>query len=137
MNQVTLYTTQKKLVQSYDKQNVPQYHYPPMQDLVPVRGSSVLLDKQEIQIDNLPIERFWWASDNGVYREVYAAFDRELLELIGCSQEKFKRDVNEAVDRRVKQDYSDLLAVKSTLETLESYSLWDRLCWSIKRIWEV
>ncbi len=28
-------------------------------------------------------------------------------------------------------------AVKSTLETLQSYSLWDRLCWSIKRIWEV
>lgn len=28
-------------------------------------------------------------------------------------------------------------AVKSSLETLQSYSLWDRLCWSIKRIWEV
>lgn len=28
-------------------------------------------------------------------------------------------------------------AVKSTLETLQNYSLWDRLCWSIKRIWGV
>lgn len=28
-------------------------------------------------------------------------------------------------------------AVKSTPETLQIYSLWDRLCWSIKRIWEV
>lgn len=137
MNQVTLYTTQKKLVQSYDMRTVPQYHYPPTQNLVPVRGSSTLLDKQEIQIDNLPVERFWWANDNGVYQEVFAAFDRELLEFIGCSQEKFKRDVNEAVDRRIKQEYSDLLAVKSALQTLQNYSLWDRLCWSIKCIWEV
>lgn len=137
MKQVTLYTAQKKIVQSYDMRTIPQYHYPPIQDLIPVRRSSELLDKQDIQIDNLPVERFMWANDNGVYREVYAAFDKELLELIGCSQEKFKRDVNEAVDRFVKQKYSDLLAVKSTLETLQSYSLWHRLCWSIKRIWEV
>lgn len=137
MNQVTLYTTQKKLVQSYDMHTISQYHYPPMQDLIPVRGSSALLDKQEIQIDHLPVERFMWANDNGVYREVYAAFDKELLELIGCSQEKFKRDVNEAVDRCVKQEYSDLLAVKSTLETLQRQPERATLCWSIKRIWEV
>lgn len=137
MKQVILYTTQKKLVQSYDMRTIQQYHYPPMQDLVPIRGSSALLDKQEIQIDNLPVERFMWANDNGVYREVFAAFDRELLEFIGCSQEKFKRDVKEAVDRRVKREYSDLLVAKSTLETSQSYSLWDRLSWSIKRIWEV
>jgi len=137
VNQVTLYTTQKKFVQSYDMRTIPQCHYPAIQDLIPVRGSSALLDKQEIQTDHLPVERFMWANDNGIYREVFAAFDRELLELIGCSQEKFKRDVNNAVDRRVNQEYSDYLVVKSTLETLQSYSLWDRLCWSIKRIWEV
>lgn len=116
---------------------IPKYHYPPTRSLVPVHGSSVVLDKQEIQIDNLPVERFMWANDNGIYREVYAAFDRELLELIGCSQEKFKRDVNEAVDRRVKQEYSDLLAVKSTLEALQRQPERATLCWSIKRIWEV
>ena len=102
-----------------------------------MRGSSALLDKQEIQTDHLPVERFMWANDNGVYREVYAAFDRELLELIGCCQEKFKRDMNEAVDRRIKKDYFDYLAVKSTLETLQRQPERATLCWSIKRIWEV
>jgi hypothetical protein len=56
-----------------------------------------------------------------------------------CSQEKIINlyVVNQALNNRINQNYSRIYAVKYTLEALQSYSLWDRLCWSIKRIWEV
>lgn len=131
MKQVTLYSATKQYVMSYDMQSIQQYHYPSMMDILSVRNSDVLLDKQEVEIKHLPVERFCWS--NG--KEIFAAFDEELREIIGCSQDKFKRDVQEATDRRIKQEYNDLLMVKDELKTLHCLSVWDSLLWSIRKLW--
>jgi len=136
MKQVTLYSAHKQQVMSYDMQYVKQYHYPYTWDILSVRNSDTILDKQEVEVKHLPIERFCWADGNGGYtREIFAAFDEELREIIGCSQEKFEQDVKTATDRRVKHQYSQLLTVKDDHQALISLSLWGRLVWSIKKIW--
>lgn len=135
MKEVTLYTTVKKQVLSYDMQSIRQYSYI-MNDLVPIRNSTDFINKQEIEEYNLPVQRFCWQDRVGV-KEVYAAFDKELLDLIGCSQEKFKNDVDTAVERRVKQQYSELLSKKSELETLQSMNAWHTIKWAFKKIWGV
>lgn len=135
MREVTLYSTNKQSVMSYDMQTVKQYHQIPPQ-MLPVRNSSVVLDKQEVEIKHLPVERFCWSDGKGNYtREIFAAFDEELREIIGCSQEKFKRDVQEATDRRVKHQYTQLLAVKDDYKTLVDLSPWCSMVWAIKKIW--
>lgn len=132
MKEITLYTTQKKQVLSYDMQTIRQYSC--INAPTPIRNSDKLIDKQEIEEYNLPVQRFRWNTPSG-YKDVYAAFDRELIELIGCSQEKFKRDIDEAVDRRVKQEYSELLSKKTELETLQSMDVWSTIKWTFNRIW--
>lgn len=133
MKEVTLYTTQKKQVLSYDMQSIRQYSQV-MNDVVPIRNSPDFVQRQEIEEYNLPVQKFCWQTSSG-YKEVYAAFDKELLELIGCSQERFQRDVNEAVDSRVKQQYSDLLVKKTELETLQNMNVWPTLKWAFSKIW--
>lgn len=135
MKQVTLYSANKQSVMSYDMQTVKQYHQIPQQ-FIPVFNSSIILDKLEVEIKHIPIERFCWADGKGGRtREVFAAFDEELREIIGCSQEKFRRDVQEATDRRVKQEYSQLLMVKDELKTLHNLSVWDSLGWAFGKLW--
>lgn len=130
MKEVTLYSANKQSVMSYDMQTIKQYHQMPQQ-ILPVRNSSIILDKQEVEIKHLPIERFCWASG----KEIFAAFDEELLEIIGCSQEKFKRDVQTATDRRVIPLEKELLAVKDELKTLHNLSVWRSLGWAFTKLW--
>jgi hypothetical protein len=130
--EVTIYSTTKKTVQSYDRNYIPHYVREPM----PVYNSDIILDKQEVEIHHLPIERFCWADGKGNYtREIFAAFDEELREIIGCSQEKFERDVQAATDRRVKPLEKELLAVKDELKTLHSLSVTASLWWAISKLW--
>lgn len=131
MKQVTLYSASKQIVTSYDMQIVEQYHSIGFQDLLPVRNSDILLNKQEVEIKRLPIERFCWS--NG--KEIFAAFDEELRAIIGCTQEKFERDVQTATERRVKHQYTQLLAVKDEHQDLINLSPWRSMIWSIKKIW--
>lgn len=133
MKEVTLYTTQKKQVLSYDMQSIRQHSHV-MNDVVSIRNSPDFVQRQEIGEYNLPVQKFCWQTSSG-YREVYAAFDKELLELIGCSQEKFERDMKQAVDSRVKQQYSDLLVKKKELETLQNMNVWRTLGWAFNKIW--
>jgi hypothetical protein len=134
MPQVTIYSTTKKTVQSYDRNYIPHY----VREPIPVYNSDIILDKAEVQIHHLPIERFCWADGKGNYtREIFAAFDDELREIIGCSQEKFERDVQTATDRRVKHEYTQLLAVKDELKTLHNLSVGASLWWSISKLWRI
>lgn len=133
MKEVTLYTAKKKQVLSYDMQNIRQYNY--LDISVPIRHSNSFINKREIEDINIPVQRFCWQDDNG-FREIYAAFDQELLELIGCSQEKFKNDVNQAADRLVNQKYSELIDDKIELEKLQSMNTWAAIRWIFKRIWK-
>jgi len=104
-------------------------------DMMSVRNSDILLNKQEVEVKHLPVERFCWGNKNGVTREIFAAFDEELRELIGCSQDKFERDVQEATDKRVKHQYTQLLAVKDDHQSLIELSPWCNMVWAIKKIW--
>lgn len=135
MKPITLYSTSKQVVQSYDMQFVQQYQYPSLQEAICVRNSDILLDKQEVEVKHLPIERFCWGNEKGMRREIFAAFDEELREIIECSQDKFKRDVQEATDRRVKHQYTQLLAVKYDHQALIELSTWRSMVWAIKKIW--
>lgn len=131
MPQVTIYSVTKKTVQSYDRNYIPHYVRP-----MPVWNSDMILCKDEVEIHHLPIERFCWADGKGNYtREIFAAFDEELREIIGCSQEKFERDVQTATDRRVKPLERELLVVKDELKTLLSLSPWRSMVWAIKKLW--
>lgn len=131
MKQVTLYSAHKQQVMSYDLKALHQFKYIPMQDLLPVYGSDQLLAKSTVEKISLPIELYRWS--NG--KEILAAFDEELRELIGISQEKFERDVKTATDRRVKHQYTQLLAVKDDHQALIELSPWRSMVWAIKKIW--
>lgn len=133
MKEITLYTTQKKQVLSYDMQSIRQYSHV-MNDVVSIRNSPDFVQRQTIEEYDLPVQRFCWQTSSG-YKDVYAAFDRELLELIGCSQEKFDRDLEGAVNRRVKHQYQHLLLKKTELETLQSMGWWDTVKCAFKKIW--
>lgn len=135
MNQVTLYTVSKQIAHSFDMQYVTQYHYPPIQEIIPIRNSDMFLNKQEVEVKNLPVERFCWGNKDGVTKEIFAAFDEELRDIIGCSQEKFKQDVERATDRCVKHEYTQLLAVKDDHQALIELSPWRSMVWAIKKIW--
>jgi len=129
MKEVTLYTTNKQQVMSYGMDYVTQHKYMGIPNLIPVRGSDQFLDKQEIEVHQLPVQRFCW----GDGREVFAAFDRDLLEIIGCSQDKFKADVQKATDRRVQSELKDLLIVKENWEELNNKSFWKKVLWCFNK----
>ena len=131
MRQVTLYSATKQQVISYDLKSLHQFKYPPIQDLIPVYGSDQVLAKSTVEKISSPIELYRWS--NG--REILAAFDEELRELIGISQDKFERDVKTATDRRVKHQYAQLLAVKDDHQGLIELSPWRSMVWAIKKIW--
>lgn len=138
MKQVTLYTANRQTVKSYDMKYVVQHELYSI-DFMPVYNSDVLMDKREVKIKHLPVERFCWADGKGNYtREIFAAFDEELRELIGCTQEKFERDVQERVrpvKERLNQTEKDFSAVKDELKTLHCLNVWDSLVWSISKLW--
>lgn len=138
MKQVTLYTANKQTVKSYDMKYVVQQGLHSI-DFMPVYNSDVLMDKREVNIKHLPVERFCWGDGKGNYtREIFAAFDDELREIIGCTQEKFERDIQERirpVRERLNQTEKSFSAVKDELKTLHSLSVWRSLGWSISKLW--
>jgi len=134
MKQVTLYSTTKQSVMSYDMHTIRQACYSPNFSVTPCRNSDTLFNTQEVQINNLPIERFCWQDDCGGYREVYAAFDQELRELIGCSQEKFKRDVDSSVQLRMKKEHAALMKDSKELNNILNMTFWKKIVWVLKSL---
>lgn len=135
MKQVTLYSAHKQQILSTDLSALHQFKYLPMQDMLPIKYSDEIIIQDQVEKIRLPIEKYCWQDNYGNRREILAAFDEGLREIIGCFQEKFKRDVQTATDRRVKQEYNDLLMVKDELKTLYCLSVWDSLVWSIRKLW--
>ncbi len=81
MKQVTVYTVKKEVVPSYGG-TIPRPSYLAPPDIRFEAGE--FFPKAAIETIHLPIERFRWQDG----KEVFAAFDEELLELIGCLQEQ-------------------------------------------------
>jgi len=73
---------------------------------------------------------------DGVHRrEVYAAFDSQLLELIGCKQDQVERMVLSAVDKQCKVTniaVAQLNKAESELKRYDTMTLWQRVKWVFK-----
>lgn len=93
-------------------------------------GSIDMFDEHEINVDGLPIQHFFWRSE-GQTRDVYAAFDRDLRELINIQ-------IDEAVETLESrcQKYLNLIATqRDEILFLQSRSVWDTIVSKIKTWW--
>lgn len=90
--------------------------------------------KSDVKIEHCAIERFMW--DDGIHRrEVYAAFDSPLLELIGCRQDQVDRKIQSAVDKQCKVTniaIGQLNKAESELKRYDTMTLWQRVKWVFK-----
>lgn len=90
--------------------------------------------KSDVKIEHCAIERFMW--DDGIHRrEVYAAFDSSLLELIGCKQDQVDRLIQSAVDKQCKLTGAAILRAEKAESELRRYdtaTLWQRVKWVFK-----
>lgn len=112
MRKVKVYTAKENLVMSYG-------------DSVPVHSATIhsisyqageFFDKREIETIHLPIRRFRWCDG----REVFAAFDEELLELIGCTQDQKDNALALSVEKRTKP-------LLKKIKQYEVMTFWQRL----------
>lgn len=112
MKTVLVYTAKENLIMSYG-------------DSVPVHSADIhnisyqageFFDKREIETIHLPIRRFCWHDG----REVFAAFDEELLELIGCTREQKDNELALSVQKRTKP-------LLEKIDRYETMTLWERI----------
>lgn len=94
MKQVTVYTVKKEVVPSYGS-TIPKHSYLGLSDIRFEGGE--FFPKSAIETIHLPIEKFRWQDG----REVFVAFDEELLELIGCLQDQKDAEISKAVNKQV------------------------------------
>jgi hypothetical protein len=113
MKSVTVYTAKKNQVVSYGE-TVPYYIAGPVYDISPQAGQCFV--KETLEAIHLPIKRFRWESG----KEVYAAFDKELLELIGCLQEQKDDEIMQS-KLKVAKVWGD------RLDEFYSMSFWQRV----------
>ena len=117
MKQVTVYTTKKNVVASHGEY-VPQYKLAPI-DISYQAGEC--FDKRSVEEVHLPIQRFRWCDG----REVFAAFDEELLEMIGCLQSQ--RD-DEIMRAKIKIAEAFIKSYQAELSNkVKSLSFWQRI----------
>ena len=132
MKEVTMYSVKKHKVMT-TKDHLVVQHAIPYQTLGMVDG--LYYDKRQVEIESeqIPIRVFTFGAGE-IVRTIYAAFDEELLELIGCTEREVHNRVNRAVrDVRVPLA-SALLSTKSELKTLQSLSLWGIVVWKVKQL---
>lgn len=122
MKEVTMYSVKKHKVKT-TKDHLVVQHAVPYQRIGMVDG--LYYDKTQVNIKQEPIPvRVFTFSCGETIRTVYAAFDEELLELIGCTEREVNNRVHVAVrDIRVPLENA-LFNVKSELKTLQDLSLW-------------
>lgn len=123
MKEVTMYSAKKHKVMT-TKDHVVVQHAIPYQDVGMVAG--LYYDKRQVKIESeqIPIRVFTFAYEGGIRRTVYAAFDQELLELMGCTEREVNGMIYNAVHKARAPLENDLFKVKSELKTLQSLSLW-------------
>jgi antitoxin component of RelBE/YafQ-DinJ toxin-antitoxin module len=116
MKRVIVYTTKKTESLSHGH-DIPHYSFSSAADLSFQAGEMFV--KQTINEIRLPIQRFCWSDG----REVFAAFDEELLEMIGCLQDQKDMEIykaaKEAVERAVKP-------LEEQISSFHSMKVWKR-----------
>ena len=113
MKQVTVYTTKANNVMSYGD-HITQRQFTPMHQTS--FQADEFFDKASIEEIHLPIQRFRWQDG----KEVFAAFDEKLLELIGCLQDQKDREIF----KYVKEATHPLL---QKIKQYESMTFWQRV----------
>ena len=81
MKKVVLYQATTKEVNTFACGSIPIHHRSEPLQFAHNDPSYRAFLKRDITIEHCAIERFMWQDGNG-FREVYAAFDSSLLELI-------------------------------------------------------
>lgn len=123
MKEVTMYSIKKHKVLTTNDHVVVQ-HTIPYQALGMIDG--LYYDKRQVEIEHehIPVRVFTFACEGEMRRTVYAAFDEELLELIGCTEREVNNRIYKAVSDARAPLESELVYTKTELKTLQNLSLW-------------
>ena len=113
MKQVIVYTTKANTVLSYGD-HITQRQITSMYQTSFQAGE--FFDKTSIEEIHLPIQRFRWQDD----KEIFAAFDEELLELIGCLQSQKDNEIAVSLEKRTKP-------LLQKIKQYESMAFWQRV----------
>ena len=133
MKEVTMYSIKKHKVMTFSD-HITVQHAIPYQSLGVVDNLYYDKSKVKIEHDRIPIRVFTFACEGEMRHTVYAAFDEELLELIGCTGQEVNSRIYKAVSDARAPLESELLRVKTELKTLQSLSLWGTVVWKIKQL---
>ena len=124
MRKVILYKSTKEMVNAFsDYIKVVQ-----IEDLRRSFNSPDYFRKQEVEVDYLPIKRFCF--DHGT-TEVFAAFDRDLEELINLQ-------IDEAVctlESQCQKHINRIAQLRKEINFLQSRTLWDTMVSKMKTWW--
>lgn len=125
MQIVNLYTLKVDRVPSYNRDCLIQTRLIDLRNAYPI-DSDTIIDKSAIEHIEIPIRKYRWS--NG--KEVLAAFDSEVLELIGIDEESIKAKISMATMlAKTKQQASE-----SKLKEMLDMSFWQRIKWAFKAL---
>lgn len=134
MKRVILYQATAKEVNTFNPHSIPIHKKSESIAFAKNDSEHRAFLKSDVNIEHCTVERFMWG--DGVHRrEVYAAFDSQLLELIGCKQDQVERIVLSAVDKQCKVTniaVSQLNKAESELKRYNTMTLWQRVKWVFK-----
>lgn len=127
-NRVDVYSTKKSTLMCHSGQrSVHIFH----QDMYPIYDTDLLLFKNQIEqekidIDNAEIRQFNFCNGAGT-NTIFAAFDRELLRLIGCLESQRDAEVHFRVQSATKPLKEEIQIYKDILIEHSQLSLWKRI----------
>lgn len=126
MQIVNLYTLKVERVPTYNRDFLIHNRVLDIRNAYLV-DSDTIVDKSSIERIEIPIRKYRWS--NG--KEVLAAFDREVLELIGVEQESFESKVRFEADKLARIKVKE---VEEKFNQLLDMSFWQRVKWAFKAI---
>lgn len=125
MQIVNLYTLKVDRVPTYNRDCLVQARLMDIRNAYPIDANTII-DKSAIENVEIPIRKYRWS--NG--KEVLAAFDREVLELIGIDEESIQAKISMATMlAKTKQQASE-----SKLKEMLDMSFWQRIKWAFKAL---
>lgn len=127
MKQVTLYTTQQKLVNTHSGY-IPFYEY--FHDPVKAFNSSDVFSKSDVKVSHLPIRRFCYQDEDTPLVEFFTAFDPKLQEVIDLMKtEEYRKGMSDG------KDVAEMVIDAQTqrIKDLLNRSIWDMIKLKFKR----
>lgn len=126
MQIVNLYTLKVDRVPAYNRDCLIQNRLIDIRNAYPVDANTII-DKSAIEHIEIPIRKYRWS--NG--KEVLAAFDREVLELIGIDQESFQAKVGVEARKLAEVKVKEF---EDKLKKMLDMSFWQRIKWAFKAL---